>query len=45
MTIIRETMVATLKHENPEIIYYLVAAILGIGVVYWLVRKTEERDR
>lgn len=45
VTIIRETMIATLKHENPEVIYYLVAAILVIGVVYWLVRKTEDRGR
>lgn len=45
VTIIRETMIATLKHENPEIIYYLVVAILVIGVVYWLVRKTEERGK
>lgn len=44
VTIIRETMIATLKHENPETIYYLIAAILVIGVVYWLVRKTEERS-
>jgi uncharacterized membrane protein (DUF373 family) len=45
VTIIRETMIATLKHEKPEIIYYLIAAIFVIGVVYWLVRKTEERGR
>jgi hypothetical protein len=38
-------MIATLKHEKPEIIYYLIAAIFVIGVVYWLVRKTEERGR
>lgn len=43
VTTIRETMIATLKHERPEIIYYLVAAVLVIGLVYWLVKKTEER--
>ncbi|MCL4537554.1 MAG: phosphate-starvation-inducible PsiE family protein, partial [Nitrospirae bacterium] len=43
VTIIRETMIATLKHERPETIYYLIAAILVIGVVYWLVKRTEDR--
>ncbi len=43
VTIIRETMIATLKHERPETIYYLIAAILVIGVVYWLVKRTEGR--
>lgn len=43
VTTIRETMIATLKHERPEIIYYLVAAVLVIGLVYWLVKKTEEK--
>lgn len=43
VTIIRETMIATLKHERPEIIYYLIAATLVIGLVYWLVKKTEGR--
>lgn len=41
VTIIRETMIATLKHERPEIIYYLIAAVLVIGFVYWLVKRTE----
>lgn len=43
VTIIRETMIATLKHEDPGTIYYLIAAVLVIGVVYWLVAKSEER--
>ncbi len=43
VTIIRETMIATLKHERPETIYYLIAAILVIGVVYWLVKRTEDK--
>jgi uncharacterized membrane protein (DUF373 family) len=43
VTIIRETMIATLKHEKPETITYLIAAIFVIGVVYWLVIKAEER--
>lgn len=41
VTTIRETMIATLKHEKPETVYYLVAAVLVIGVVYWLVKRTE----
>ncbi|MDH4230974.1 MAG: protoglobin domain-containing protein [Nitrospirota bacterium] len=42
VTMIRETMIATLRHEKPELIYYLIAAILVIGFVYWIVAKTEE---
>lgn len=41
VTTIRETMIATLKHEKPETIYYMVAAVFVIGVVYWLVKRTE----
>jgi uncharacterized membrane protein (DUF373 family) len=44
VTMIRETMIATLKHEKPESIYYLIAAILVIGFVYWIVTKAESRD-
>jgi uncharacterized membrane protein (DUF373 family) len=44
VTMIRETMIATLKHEKPESIYYLIAAILVIGFVYWIVTKAEERQ-
>lgn len=45
VTLIRETMIATLKHERPETIYYLIAAILVIGFIYWLVTKAEEKKR
>lgn len=44
VTMIRETMIATLKHDNPESIYYLIAAILVIGFVYWLVSKSEDKN-
>lgn len=44
VTIIRETMIATLKHERPDLIYYLIAAIFVVGVVYWLVKKTEGNE-
>jgi uncharacterized membrane protein (DUF373 family) len=45
VTVIRETMIATLRHEKPESIYYLIAAILVIGIVYWIVTRTEDRPR
>ncbi len=45
VTMIRETMIATLRHEKPESIYYLIAAILVVGFVYWIVTKTEDRQR
>ena len=45
VTMIRETMIATLKHDRPETIYYLIAAILVIGVVYWLVIRTEGKEK
>jgi uncharacterized membrane protein (DUF373 family) len=45
VTMIRETMIATLKHEKPESIYYLIAAILVIGFVYWIVTRAEERNK
>lgn len=45
VTMIRETMIATLKHEKPEAIYYLIAAIFVIGFVYWIVSKSEDKVR
>lgn len=45
VTTIRETMIATLKHEEPGTIYYLIASVLVIGFVYWLVTKTETKGR
>lgn len=45
VTMIRETMIATLRHEKPESVYYLIAAILVIGFVYWIVAKTEDRQQ
>jgi uncharacterized membrane protein (DUF373 family) len=45
VTMIRETMIATLKHEKPESIYYLIAAILVIGFVYWIVTRAEEKQK
>jgi uncharacterized membrane protein (DUF373 family) len=44
VTMIRETMIATLKHEKPESIYYLIAAILVIGFVYWIVTRAEDKS-
>lgn len=45
VTMIRETMIATLKHEKPESIYYLIAAIFVIGFVYWIVTRSEEKSK
>jgi uncharacterized membrane protein (DUF373 family) len=45
VTMIRETMIATLKHEKPEAIYYLIAAILVIGFVFWIVTRAEDRNK
>ena len=44
VTMIREMMIATLRHEKTESVYYRIAAILVIGFVYWIVSKTEERQ-
>ena len=45
VTMIRETMIATLKHEQPESIYYLIAAILVIGFVFWIVTRAEDKSK
>jgi len=45
VAVIRETMIATLKHEQSDMMVFLIAAILVIGLVYWLVIKGEERQR
>jgi uncharacterized membrane protein (DUF373 family) len=42
---IREMLIATLRHEEASTVYYLIAAILVTGVVYWLVTKTEASAR
>ena len=41
---IRDTMIMALKHEAIEKIYYLIALILTLGIVFWLVTKSEERN-
>lgn len=40
---IREALIATLKHEKAESLYYLIALIFVLGVVFWLVTKAESR--
>lgn len=45
VTTIREMMIATLKHESTEVIYYLIVGILVVGFIYWLVVKAEEKTR
>ncbi len=41
---IRDTMIMALKHEATEKLYYLIALILTLGIVFWLVTKAEERN-
>jgi uncharacterized membrane protein (DUF373 family) len=39
---IREILISSLKHENaPGADYFLLAAILTIGIVYWLISRAE----
>lgn len=45
VTTIREVMIATLKHDTIEFIGALIASVLVIGIIYWLVKKTEEDKR
>lgn len=45
VAVIRDTMIATLKHERIEALSYLIAAILVIGIVYWLVTKAEAQQK
>jgi uncharacterized membrane protein (DUF373 family) len=45
VTTIREVMIATLKHNTIEFIGALVLSVFVIGIIYWLVKKTEEDKR
>lgn len=45
VTTIREVMIATLRHDSIDFIASLVASVLVIGIIYWLVKKTEEEKR
>lgn len=45
VAVIRETMIATLRHDQSEMMVYLIASILVIGFVYWIVIKGEEHQR
>ncbi|MCX8030502.1 MAG: protoglobin domain-containing protein [Thermodesulfovibrionales bacterium] len=40
---IREALVKALKHEAVEQMYFLIALILTLGIVFWLVSKAEEK--
>lgn len=42
---IRETLIKALKHEAVEQMYFLIALILTLGVVFWLVTKAEEKNQ
>lgn len=41
---IRDTMIKALRHDNMQEMYYLIPLILTLGVVFWLVTKSEERN-
>ncbi|HTZ17972.1 MAG TPA: protoglobin domain-containing protein [Dissulfurispiraceae bacterium] len=41
---IRDTLIMALKHESIEKLYYLIALILTLGIVFWLVTRAEERN-
>ncbi|MBI5586020.1 MAG: phosphate-starvation-inducible PsiE family protein, partial [Deltaproteobacteria bacterium] len=43
VTTIRDVLIKTLKHEEPGPLYFLGALILVLGLVYWLVRRSEEQ--
>ncbi len=41
---IRETLIKALKHEAVEQMYFLIALIFTLGVVFWLVTKAEDKS-
>jgi uncharacterized membrane protein (DUF373 family) len=45
VTTIRDVLIKTLKHDNSETLYYLEALILILGLVYWLVHRSEEKGK
>lgn len=45
VAVIRDTMIAFLKHEETELMMYLIASILVIGFVYWIVMRGEDQQR
>jgi len=45
VTNIREVMISTLKHDSIDFIATLIASVLVIGIIYWLVKKTEEERK
>ena len=39
---IREILITSLQHgTNPQVGYFLLGAILTIGIVYWLITRAE----
>ena len=45
VTTIRDVLIKTLKHDNSQTLYYLEALILILGLVYWLVRRSEDKGK
>jgi uncharacterized membrane protein (DUF373 family) len=44
VTFIRDLMIVTLKQKADETGYFLAGVTLVLGVVFWLIKKTEERE-
>lgn len=42
---IREALIKALKHEAVEQMYFLIALILTLGIVFWLVTKAEDKSQ
>ncbi|MBF0566372.1 MAG: phosphate-starvation-inducible PsiE family protein [Nitrospirae bacterium] len=45
VTFIRDLLITTLKHEALNTGYYMMAVILVLGLVYWLIKRTETKER
>jgi uncharacterized membrane protein (DUF373 family) len=43
VSFIRDLMIAPFKHGTSETAYYLAAVILILGIVYWLIKKVEDK--
>lgn len=43
VAVLRETMIAALKHDESAMMGYLIASVLVIGFVYWLIMRGETR--
>ena len=44
VSFIRDLMVANLEHKAIEKSYYLAGVTLVLGFVYWLIKRTEDKE-